>query len=80
MRVVIHLTEAESEAQQAMDLVCHLATHNNNPEYTAQTTRWCTPKEMLDGRWSTQCCPDGDYEGLTTKEYDPVDYPAPDEE
>jgi len=79
MLVVIHDTEAESEAQQAADLVNHLAVHDGNAEYTATTTRWDTPKEMLDGKWSTQCCACSDYTGLTTKEYDPADYPAAEE-
>ena len=44
MDVVLHLTEAESEAQQAADLVVHLASHSD-PAYVAGTAKWDIPKE-----------------------------------
>ena len=74
MNLVVHLTEAESEAQQAADLVVHLASHSD-PAYVAGTTRWDNPKERLDGKWTTVVHPEVDYTGKTVVTYDASDYP-----
>jgi hypothetical protein len=76
MNEVVFLTEAEAEAQQALDLQDHLATHSDEP-YVSQTTRWATPSQRLDGKWAYPCCAHTDYSGLTVEAYDPANYPAP---
>jgi hypothetical protein len=73
---VVFDTEAEAEAQQAIDLVAHLAVHNDNPDYTAQTTRWATPDQRLDGKWAYPVCDNQDYTGFTVELYDPANYPV----
>lgn len=75
MQEVVFNTQAEAEARQALDLVDHLATHNDNPDYTAQTIRWAVPQERLDGKWAYPTCPDSNYDGLTVEQYDPNNYP-----
>ena len=71
---VVFDTEAEAEARQAEDLQCHLAVHNDSPAYTAETTRWATPRERLDGKWAYAICAHADYTGLVTEEYDATNY------
>jgi len=75
MQEVVFNTEAEAEAQQALDLVCHLAHHNDEP-YASQTTRWAEPRERLDGKWAYPCCEHQDYSGMTVEDYDPNNYPT----
>lgn len=72
---VVFNTEAEAETQQAADLVCHLAVHNEEP-YKSQTTRWADPIQRLDGKWAYPCCPSQDYTGLTVEVYAPENYPT----
>lgn len=79
MQEVVFDTEAEAEAQQAIDLVCHLA-HHTDPEYTAQTTRWAVPRQRLDGKWAYPICTHQDYTGFTVEEYDPANYAGYSEE
>jgi hypothetical protein len=74
MDEVVFDTEAEAEAQQALDLACHLAEHTD-PAYVAGTTRWANPKQRLDGKWAYECCPLQDYTGMTVEPYDPANYP-----
>lgn len=80
MNEVVFDTEAEAETQQAADLVVHLASHNDNEDYTAQTTRWATPKERIDGKWAYPVCSHQDYTGFTVEVYDPANYPDDPEE
>jgi len=76
MNEVVFNTEAEAETQQALDLVCHLASHNDNPKYTVGTTRWATPVQRLDGKWAYPCCIRSDYSALTVETYDAANYPV----
>lgn len=80
MQEVVFNTEAEAETQQAADLVVHLSHHNDNPAYVAQTTRWATPRQRLDGKWAYPICEHQDYTGMTVEEFDPANYPQPEEE
>jgi len=73
MQEVVFDTEAEAEAQQALDLQAHFATHPG-AEYQAQTTRWATPRQRLDGKWAYTVCPDQDYTGMTVEDYDSSNY------
>ena len=73
-KVVIFGTEAEAETRQAADLVDHLDSHNDSSDYTAQTTRWGTPKLRLDTKWDYETCPHSDYTGLTVQDYNQNDY------
>lgn len=68
-------TEAEAEAQQALDHACNIAVRND-PNYVADTTRWATPRQRLDGKWAYECCPHSDYTGMTTEEFDASNYPT----
>lgn len=78
MNEVVFDTEAEAEAQQALDLACHLAFHDDEP-YKSQTTRWATPVQRLDGKWAYPCCSHQDYSGMTVELYDSANYPTPEE-
>ena len=73
MQVVIFDTEAEAEAQQALDLVEHFKTHTD-AKYRAETTRWANPRERLDGKWDYQICEHQDYTGMTLQEFNAEDY------
>lgn len=75
MNEVVFSTEAEAEAQQAIDLQAHLATHCDEL-YRTQTTRWATPRQRTDGKWAYPTCPHSDYASLTVEEYDSANYPA----
>jgi len=75
---VVFNTEAEAEAQQVLDLACHLMMHNEEP-YASQTTRWATPTQRLDGKWAYTICEGQDYTGLTVEEYDSNNYPTEEE-
>jgi hypothetical protein len=75
MNEVVFDTEAEAEAQQALDLVDHLEAHNEEP-YRSQTIRWATPRQRLDGKWAYPCCDHSDYTGMTTEPHDPANYPT----
>ena len=79
MNEVVFNTQAEAEAQQALDLVKHLEHHNDNPDYVAQTTRWAIPKERLDSKWAYPCCDHQDYSGMTVEQYDANNYPQEEE-
>jgi len=72
---VVFDTEAEAEAKQVSDLIAWLAVCHH-PEYAEQTTKWAIPLQRLDGKWAYRCCPQVDYSGHTTEEYDQSNYPS----
>ncbi len=47
--------------------------------YDLTTTRASSPKEMLSGKWSAPVNAAYDYTGITIEEYDPNNYPTPEE-
>jgi hypothetical protein len=77
MTEVVFTTEAEAEAQQAIDLVDHLAVHDTDP-YSSQTTRWAIPKQRLDGKWAYPTCEHSDYTGLTVETFNENPQPVED--
>lgn len=76
MQEVVFATEAEANAQQAIDYAAHMAAHSDNSKYTAETVRWAVPVQRLDGKWAYLVCPHSDYSGLTVEDYSPENYPA----
>lgn len=46
-------------------------------DYRAQTTRWDTPRQRIDGLWGVLCHPDYDYTGMTVVPFDKANYPEP---
>ena len=74
-------TYAEALTAQEHCLTNHLANHNDNPAYTAQTTKWCEPMERIDGKWDIFICHHTDAAGATNiSDYDSANYPQPEEE
>lgn len=78
MNEVVFNTEAEAEAQQALDLVEHFKFHTCQI-YQSKTNRWAVPRQRLDGRWAYPCCEHQDYTGFTVEPCDPSNYPSEDE-
>lgn len=74
MNEVVFDTEAEADAQQAIDYDHHMAGCTC-PDYTAQTLRWAVPVQRNDGKWAYPCHPTQDYTGFTVEVYDPNNYP-----
>jgi len=74
MNVVVFNTEAEAETRQVADLICHLEYYND-PVYVSHTTRWDTPLQRNDGKWTIACCEEFDYTGETIDTFDIADYP-----
>jgi hypothetical protein len=70
---VVFDTEAEAEAQQAIDLQIHFTT-NTCPIYQSQTSRWDTPRQRIDGKWAYYTHPLQDYTGMTVEAYNPENY------
>ena len=80
---VVFNTEAEADAQMVLDLACCHADHkarDYNPKWEAQTTKRADRRERLDGKWAIPCCSCQDYTGKTVEDYDPANYPEPEEE
>jgi len=78
MDVVVFDTEAEANTQQDLDYTCWMESHSGG-NYIAGTTRWATPKERLDGKWSYPKCEGQTYVGITIETFDPANYAQPDE-
>ena len=81
-QVVVFETQAEYEAQQALDHICNVACkklEDYSADWFATTIRWAVPVERLDGKFDYGLCPYQDYTGLTVEEYDKANYPEPEE-
>ena len=61
-------TQEAAEARQNLDLVewrkSHLGVKYNElgVKYNEQTVRWAIPREMNDGSWAFEICPDAVYD------------------
>ena len=81
-QVVVFKTQAEAEAQQALDHICNVACkklEDYNADWEAGTDRWAIPIERLDGKFDYSLCPYQDYTGMVVEEYDAANYPVEEE-
>ena len=67
-------TQEAAEARQNLDLVEWRKSHPGE-KYNSTTTRWAVPKEMNDGSWAFEICPDAVYDGSdVVVEYDETQF------
>jgi hypothetical protein len=66
--VAVFDTEAEAAASQEHCYQNHMGNHNDNEDYTAQTTDWAIPRERTDGKWTVPVCHHTDATGATNIE------------
>jgi hypothetical protein len=79
-KVAVFDTEAEALTAQEMCYANHMANHNDNPDYTAQTTAWAIPRQRLDGKWDFPVCHHTDTTGAPNiEDYDPANYATEEE-
>jgi hypothetical protein len=80
-KVANFATYEEAEAAQAICYANHMANHNDNHAYTAQTTKWCEPFQRIDGTWDIFVCHHTDAtEATNLSEYNAANYPDEPEE